>query len=220
MKRITLLLVVLAVLAASPAVAQPSLLKSPTGKVEVSFSLGADGAALYSVTYAGKPVVADSRLGLSLRQAGPLASGFRVLDVKRTSRDERYPLVAGKTPSLSSKSVCDECPLERLTEAPARLRRSYEIPEPRRCLLSQGFLCMGPATRAGCDAACTHRGMPCTGCRGPAETVWDQGVAMIDALAAMAVDLAGFQLPRMAGTFARYTYASSQLDKLRKKVSE
>ena len=43
---------------------------------------------------------------------------------------------------------------------------------------------------------------------------------MIDALAAMAVDLAGFQLPRMAGTFARYTYASSQLDKMRKKVSE
>jgi coenzyme F420-reducing hydrogenase gamma subunit len=79
---------------------------------------------------------------------------------------------------------------------------------------------MGPATRAGCDAACTRRGMPCTGCRGPAETVWDQGVAMIDALAAMAVDLSGFQLPRMAGTFARYTYASSQLDKLRKKVSE
>jgi len=129
-------------------------------------------------------------------------------------------LVAGKTPTLSSKSVCDECPLERLTAAPTQLRRSYEIPEPRRCLLSQGFLCMGPATRAGCDAACTHRGMPCTGCRGPAETVWDQGVAMIDALAAMAVDLAGFQLPRMAGTFARYTYASSQLDKLRKKVSE
>jgi F420-non-reducing hydrogenase small subunit len=129
-------------------------------------------------------------------------------------------LVAGKTPVLSSKSVCDECPLERLTAAPTRLRRSYEIPEPHRCLLSQGFACMGPATRAGCDAACTRRGMPCTGCRGPAETVWDQGVAMIDALAAMAVDLSGFQLPRMAGTFARYTYASSQLDKLRKKVSE
>lgn len=128
-------------------------------------------------------------------------------------------LLAGETPKLSTKSVCDECPLERLTEAPKRLRRSHEIPEPDKCLLSQGFLCMGPATRAGCGAECTRRGMPCTGCRGPSETVWDQGVAMLDALAAMEEqELEEFKLPRIAGTFARYTYASSELDKLRKSM--
>ncbi|MFX1562080.1 MAG: F420-nonreducing hydrogenase [Promethearchaeota archaeon] len=129
--------------------------------------------------------------------------------------------LAGETPTLSTKSICDECPLEKLTEPPTQLRRIHEIPEPGKCFLSQGFLCMGPATRAGCNAECTNRGMPCTGCRGPAETVWDQGVAMLDALAALAQkDLANFQLPRLAGTFARYTYASSELDKLRKGMKQ
>ncbi len=130
-------------------------------------------------------------------------------------------LLSGETPTLSSKSICDECPLERLTEAPAKLRRIHEIPEPDKCLLSQGFLCMGPATRAGCNAECPRRGMPCTGCRGPSETVWDQGVAMLDALAAMEEDeISDFKLPRLAGTFARYTYASSKLDNLRKGVQK
>ncbi|MFX1563307.1 MAG: F420-nonreducing hydrogenase, partial [Promethearchaeota archaeon] len=129
--------------------------------------------------------------------------------------------LAGETPTLSTKSICDECPLERLTEPPTQLRRNHEIPEPGKCLLSQGFLCMGPATRAGCNAECPNRGMPCTGCRGPAETVWDQGVAMLDALAAMAQEeLASFKLQRIAGTFARYTYASSELDKLRKGMKQ
>lgn len=126
-------------------------------------------------------------------------------------------LLSGETPKLSSKSICDECPLEHLTEAPKKLRRTHEIPEPDKCLLSQGFLCMGPATRAGCTAECPRKGMPCTGCRGPSETVWDQGLAMLDALAAMEADeITKFKLPRLAGTFARYTYASSKLDNLRK----
>ena len=103
------------------AAAEPAVLKSPTGKVEVSFSLGADGAPLYSVTFAGKPVVADSRLGLTLRQTGPLASGFRVLDVKRASRDERYTLVAGKT--REARDRCEEMTvaLEKAGERPVRL---------------------------------------------------------------------------------------------------
>ncbi len=130
-------------------------------------------------------------------------------------------LLAGETPRLSTKSVCDECPLERFTEIPTQLRRTHEIPEPNKCLLAQGFLCMGPATRAGCNAECTRRNMPCTGCRGPSETVWDQGVAMLDALAAMEEDqVANFKLPRLAVTFARYTYASSKLDNLRKGVKK
>jgi len=127
----------------------------------------------------------------------------------------------GETPKLSTKSVCDECPLERLTKPPSKLHRSYEEPEPGKCLLSQGFLCMGPATRAGCNAECTRRGMPCTGCRGPSETVWDQGIAMLDALVAMEQEeITYYGLPRLAGTFSRYTYASSELDNLRRSVKK
>src|SRR5512139_2456964 len=121
MKRIPLLLVVLPALAVSHAAAEPEVLKSPTGRVVVSFALTDEGAPLYSVTYAGKPVVADSRLGLTLRQVGPLAAGFRVVDVKRASRDERYPLVAGKT--REGWDRCEEMTvaLEKPGERPVRL---------------------------------------------------------------------------------------------------
>jgi alpha-glucosidase len=101
--------------------AEPSVLKSPTGKVEVTFSLAEDGSPLYSVTFAGKPVVSGSRLGLTLRQTGPLAAGFRVLDVKRASRDETYALVAGKTREARDRSEEMTVSLERPGEKPVRL---------------------------------------------------------------------------------------------------
>jgi alpha-glucosidase len=106
---------------ASTLAAEPAVLKSPTGKVEVTFSLAGDGAPLYSVSYAGKPVVAGSRLGLTLRQTGPLSSGFRVLDVKRASRDEKYTLVAGKT--REARDRCEEMTvsLEKTGDGPVRL---------------------------------------------------------------------------------------------------
>jgi alpha-glucosidase len=120
MNRIPLLLLPLA-LSAPFAAAEPEVLKSPTGKVVITFALTDDGAPAYSVSYAAKPVVADSRLGLTLRQTGPLAAGFRVLDVKRASRDERYPLVAGKT--REGHDRCEEMTvaLEKAGEHPIRL---------------------------------------------------------------------------------------------------
>ena len=114
-------LLVLGCLAAPALAAEPTVLKSPTGKVEVSFSLAEDGVPVYSVTYAGKPVVAGSRLGLTLRQTGPLASGFRVLDVKRASRDEKYTLVAGKTREARDRSEEMTVSLERAGDRPVRL---------------------------------------------------------------------------------------------------
>jgi len=114
-------LLVLGCLAVPAGAAEPTVLKSPAGKVEISFTLGAGGAPLYSVTYAGKPVVADSRLGLTLRETGPLAGGFRVLDVKRASRDETYALVAGKTREARDRSEEMTVSLERSGDRPVRL---------------------------------------------------------------------------------------------------
>ena len=37
------------------------------------------------------------------------------------------------------------------------------------CVFEQGQLCLGPITRAGCDAPCPSGGLGCWGCRGPAE---------------------------------------------------
>ena len=73
------------------------------------------------MSFGGKPVVADSPLGLTLRQTGALASGFRVVDVKRASRDETYTLVAGKT--REARDRCEEMTvsLERAGDKPVRL---------------------------------------------------------------------------------------------------
>jgi len=37
------------------------------------------------------------------------------------------------------------------------------------CMFERGQLCLGPITRAGCDAPCPTGGLGCWGCRGPAE---------------------------------------------------
>ena len=84
------------------------------------------------------------------------------------------------------KSVCDECPRKKSEKKISRIYRPYEItPDPERCLLEQGIICMGPATRGGCGARCLKANMPCTGCGGPCPNSPEQGAAMISALASI-----------------------------------
>jgi len=84
------------------------------------------------------------------------------------------------------KSVCDECPRKKEEKRISRIYRVHEVtPEPEKCLLEQGILCIGPATRGGCGAKCIKANMPCTGCGGPCPNVTDQGSAMISALSSI-----------------------------------
>ncbi|NTU53208.1 MAG: NADH:ubiquinone oxidoreductase [Chlorobiaceae bacterium] len=39
------------------------------------------------------------------------------------------------------------------------------------CLFDLGEICLGPVTRAGCDAVCPSGKTPCLGCRGPADDI-------------------------------------------------
>lgn len=83
-------------------------------------------------------------------------------------------------------SVCDECPRVKEDKRIERLHRSWEItPLPEKCLLEQGLLCMGIATRDGCGAPCPQANMPCSGCYGPPEGISDQGARMVAALGAI-----------------------------------
>jgi len=86
-----------------------------------------------------------------------------------------------------SKSVCDECKFEKCEKKISEIKRIYEVKEvdPNKCLLEQGIVCMGPATRGGCDARCLNANMPCTGCGGPTPESSDQGAKMISALASI-----------------------------------
>jgi len=129
------------------------------------------------------------------------------------------------------KSVCDECPRKKDNKKISKIYRVYEkIPEPEKCLLEQGIICMGVATRSGCGAQCLTVDMPCTGCGGPCPNSPEQGAAMIGALASILglegetehytqedVDDLMSQIKDPLGTFYMYSLPSSIL---RRKVME
>ncbi len=119
-------------------------------------------------------------------------------------------------------ALCDECP--RKASKPAELSfASFKRPslaeiDGELCLLAQGFLCMGPATRAACGAACIRCNMPCTGCGGATSRVRDQGAKMLSSLASSvaASDQPGIDailqgIPDPVGTLYRYSLARSLL---------
>lgn len=84
------------------------------------------------------------------------------------------------------KSVCDECQRKKENKMISKIYRVYEkTPEPERCLLEQGILCAGPATRSGCGAQCLTVDMPCTGCGGRCPNSPEHGAALISALASI-----------------------------------
>ena len=73
-------------------------LKSPDGKVVIHFDLQAGGetkgSPIYRVSYAGHPVLTDSRLGLELSD-GSLAGNFQIVDQQTCTRDDTWkPLCA------------------------------------------------------------------------------------------------------------------------------
>ena len=119
----------------------------------------------------------------------------------------------------TDKSVCDECTREKRLVRIAGFKRPHEaIPEAGWCLLEQGFVCLGAATRSGCGALCTGVNMPCRGCYGPSGEARDQGSAFIGALGSLldadhearALELID-QIVDPAGTFYRFTMSDGDL---------
>jgi F420-non-reducing hydrogenase small subunit len=88
----------------------------------------------------------------------------------------------------SDKTLCDECDRERVEKGRRidKIYQAYEIKaDPKKCLLDQGIICIGPATRAGCGSMCPKANMPCRGCMGPTKAVMDQGGSMLSALSSL-----------------------------------
>lgn len=129
-------------------------------------------------------------------------------------------------------AVCAECPLERKEKLIDRFYRPQEIiPEPGQCLLDQGIVCLGIATRSGCGALCPQVGMGCRGCYGLMDGVEDQGANMISALAAVMsagtpdedeaemerkIDAALDTLVDPSGTFYRFNMGHTLLGRVKK----
>jgi F420-non-reducing hydrogenase small subunit len=126
---------------------------------------------------------------------------------------------AGAVIGAGDSTVCDECRRTRSEKSITEFRRmaTYQ-PDPVQCLLEQGILCSGMATRSGCDARCPSANMPCIGCYGPAAGVIDQGARMMSAVASVVggndpkeirAIMRGIADP--AGTFYRFSLPSSLL---------
>ncbi len=145
-------------------------------------------------------------------------------------------ILEGKLPEKGTvlapdKSLCQTCP--RGENKPDKLvmkkvRRVHEIiPDPDKCFLEEGIICLGPATRSGCGERCISANMPCRGCFGPTNEVQDQGGKMASVIASVlgldgeerlseeeAAKLVG-QIADPAGTFYRFSLPSSPLRRAR-----
>jgi len=140
-------------------------------------------------------------------------------------------LLSGRLPERGTvlapdHALCEECP--RKDSHPERLalnefKRPQEVMiDEGTCLLAQGILCLGPATRAGCEALCIKGNMPCTGCFGPTSRVRDFGGKALSAIATVAagkeeaeISRAFENIPDPIGTFYRYSLPASLLRRKR-----
>jgi len=125
----------------------------------------------------------------------------------------------GSVVGANEKTVCDDCELKREEKHIEKFYRPHEIiPDPERCLLDQGIICAGPATRGGCGALCPTVNMPCRGCYGPPPNVIDQGAALLSAVASVvdadteeeAARIVG-EIVDPVGTFYRFSLPASLL---------
>lgn len=157
---------------------------------------------------------------------------WAVLQVVVAALLEGAPLPPkGSIVGVTNVAVCEECPLEKNEKTITRFYRPYEItPEPGLCLLEQGLVCMGPATRGGCGALCPQVGMGCRGCYGAMIGVEDQGAKMLSAIASVIgagtpdmdeeeleqeIQAVIDTIPDPAGTFYRFSMAHSLLKRAR-----
>jgi len=132
----------------------------------------------------------------------------------------------GTVLGAGDKSCCDECKRVKEEKKITAFKKPWEVPwSEDKCLLEQGVICMGTATRSGCGARCTSAGMPCRGCYGPPPGVVDQGAKMLSTLASIIdadspekiAEIAA-TVPDPLGTFYRFGLANSLLRRAKVEV--
>jgi F420-non-reducing hydrogenase small subunit len=125
----------------------------------------------------------------------------------------------GSVLGAGEKTCCDECPRTREEKKIKEFKRVHLTKvDPEKCLLDQGIICCGPATRDGCGAKCVTVGIPCRGCYGAPPNSQDQGTKMLSALASVIdsedpeeIERILDQIPDPIGTFYRFSLPHSML---------
>ncbi len=139
-------------------------------------------------------------------------------------------ILSGKLPAPGSvigseTTVCQDCPRTREEKKIKKFYRTWEIiPDPDLCLLEQGILCCGIATRAGCGARCPQVNSPCIGCYGANEGAYDFGARLMSALASVIdsndpdeIDqIIREGIPDLPGNLYRFSLAKSCLRRKRR----
>jgi F420-non-reducing hydrogenase small subunit len=144
-------------------------------------------------------------------------------------------LLSGKLPPKHTvlapdHALCEECP--RKSSRPDTLgikewKRPHQVLiDPEKCMLAQGLICLGPATRAGCEALCPKGNMPCTGCFGPTSRVRDYGGKALSAVASVVESNDEAEIlqilstiPDPLGTLYRYSLPASFLQRRKMEVA-
>jgi len=129
----------------------------------------------------------------------------------------------GSVIGVNSKTVCDECERTKTDEKKVKeFKRPHMVDpkdiDPEKCLLEQGIICNGPATRAGCGALCPAVNLGCRGCYGPAEGIQDMGGKLAGAIGSIIdsddpeeIEKIVSQIVDPVGTFYRFNLPSSLL---------
>ncbi len=133
-------------------------------------------------------------------------------------------LLTNKPYDLPNKTVCDQCDKVREEKHIKKFKRTHEGHiDPTKCLLDQGYLCLGFATIGLCGAQCPKVNTPCKGCFGPTPVITDHGAKIISALGSIA-DMEPEELeaafPDPIGSFYFTDYATSYLSKISGKKKE
>jgi len=138
-----------------------------------------------------------------------------------------HAILSGQLPPKGAvlgpeKALCETCPRnetkpEQFTIKEFR-RVATSCPDPGKCFLAEGYLCMGPATRGGCGERCIHGNMPCRGCFGPTPDSLDQGTKLLASLGAVTAGKTVEEAAALAaslddplGTLYRFSLPSSLL---------
>ncbi|MHA2281440.1 MAG: NADH-quinone oxidoreductase subunit B family protein [Promethearchaeota archaeon] len=116
---------------------------------------------------------------------------------------------------IDISNVCDTCPrIIGSKSTMTKVKRDYEgLPNMDDCLIEQGYICMGPVTKAGCGGLCIRVNSPCTGCYGQTEWGVNQAERFADTVVKgfnvnLTKDEILSQVKDHIGTFEKFTLAS------------
>jgi F420-non-reducing hydrogenase small subunit len=134
-------------------------------------------------------------------------------------------LLEGKPIELPPHTVCHYCDREKKDTPIEEILRPFRgHADPDRCLLEQGYICMGSATWGLCEGQCVNKGTTCRGCFGPPPPITqDHGAAAISMLGSYApIDPEQMkdQVKDAVGMFWRFDYPTSHLGRIRIKREE